>query len=166
MGRISAATAILLAAAATALAGLAFADSAKVRDDKRETKQLVRNGRLDIVQAKVSHSGDRVKHTVTMRKRVKPKRKKERPLIGLNTRGKATSDPEYLILGESVFRVRENADPRKVASAKLTAKKKRWTYRFTPADLEIDSYGWVAITTKGEAFDTAPAKHYKNHDLS
>ncbi len=166
MGRISAATAILLAVAAVALTGLALADTAKVRDDKRETSQLVRNGRLDIVQAKVSHSGDRVKHTVTMRKRVKPNRKKERPLIGLNTRGNANSDPEYLVLGESVFRVRKDADPRKVASAKLTAKKRRWIYRFNPADIELGRYGWVAITTKGEAFDTAPAKRYKNHVLS
>ncbi len=158
--------ALALALALTALAGLALADSARVKDDRRETPQLAKNGRLDITRATLSHKGDQIKHVITMRKPVKPKRSKERPLIGINTRGNETSDPEYLVLGESVFRVRKDDDPRKVAEAQLSARKKRWIYRFDASEIGLRRYGWVAIATKGKAFDAAPADRYKIHVLS
>lgn len=149
----------LVALAATA----AFANRQTVRDDRSETKALKKNGRLDIIRAKAGHRGQLLEHVVTMRRPVDPKRPKERPLIALNVRGGAQSDPEFLVFGNDLFKVRSKKDPKRVGRAELTARGRSWTYLFDPAQIDLKRYGWATITTRGKAFDVAPASRYKNH---
>lgn len=149
----------VFALAATA----ALANRQTVRDARAETKALKKNGRLDIIRATAGHQGELLKHVVTMRRRVDPDRPKERPLIGLNARGGPHSDPEFLVFGADVFKVRAGKDPKRVGAAELSSRGRRWAYLFDPAQIDLKRYGWAAIATRGKTFDVAPAGRYKNH---
>ena len=160
---------ILLAAAALALLGasFAYADTQKVEDEIRESSVLRENGRLDIVKTTAGHKGKLLKHTIEMRGRVKPNRKKERPILGINTRGNRTSDPEYLVLGGTIFKNRKLGESIRVGEARLTSKKRRWTYLIDPKEFpgKLGPYGWVAFTTaKGDSADVVPANTYIIHE--
>lgn len=162
--RILTGAAALIAVAVFAVPALA--DKTVLKDERNETSALQKNGRLDIVRASAGHSGSLLEHKVVMRERIKRKRNRERPLIGLNVRGGSSSDPEYLILGEAIFKNRPKGDPVKVAGARLRGSRKTWTYRFDPADLPgggLDTYGWVAFTSTPKALDLVPANAYEIH---
>ena len=103
--RLRALLALVLAALALAGATLAWADTDVIRDDVNETKALRDNGRVDIVKAIAGHQGPLLKHTVIVREQIKKKRKRERPLLGINTRGNPSSDPEYLVYGDDIFKL-------------------------------------------------------------
>jgi hypothetical protein len=143
----------------------ALADTRSLRDPRGDTPQLRRHGRLDIVKVAVSHAHGLVVHTVVVRSKVKPKHGRERPVIAINVRGGKRSDPEYLVFGEAIFRVRKGRDPKQVGTAELTSRGRRWVYRFDPAQLKTDAYGWAAITTKGHTSDVAPDSRYLTHRL-
>ncbi|HKJ35852.1 MAG TPA: hypothetical protein VKA36_04725 [Solirubrobacterales bacterium] len=157
---------ILIAAfAAAAIAATpAAANRQVVRDELRETRALKLNGRIDIRKAIAGHRGDLLEHKVVMRKRIAPKRGRERPLIALNTRGSRRSDAEYLVFGKGIFKNRKKGDPKLIGEAKLIARGRSWTYRFDAGEIPgLKRYGWSAVVTKGNAFDIAPAKRYKRH---
>jgi hypothetical protein len=154
--------AALVAALAT-LAPAAAAGEQVVRDARAETKQLRGHPRLDILRATAGHRGGLLVHTVTMRRAVTPERGRERPLIGLNVRGGKRSDPEFLVFGAAVFKVRAKGDPKVVADAELSSRGRRWVYTFDPAEFSLKRYGWVAITSKGKTADVAPARRYRTH---
>lgn len=140
-----------------------LADTRAVTDPVKETRALERNGRLDIVRATASHAGARLKHTVSVRSRIDPKRGHERPLIAINTRGSGISKPEYLVFGPALFRT-TNQDPVAIGDAALQHTKRRWIYRFDPDQIRhLGTYGWAAVTTKGRALDVAPAARYAIH---
>jgi hypothetical protein len=159
---------LVVAAALTLAAGAvpALADKTVVKDERGETAALRDNGRVDIVRASAGHFGGRLEHKVVMRERIKPKRKRERPLLGLNLRGSNTSDPEYLVLGKDIFKNRPEGKPVRIGAATLRGKRKTWTYRFKPEAFPnggLGRYGWVAFTTTAKAFDVAPANAYAIH---
>jgi hypothetical protein len=152
--------------ALAAIAAPALADKTTVKDEKRETSALAENGRLDIVRASAGHSGDLLEHKVVMREKIKPNKNRERPLIGINVRGDNTSDPEYLILGEAIFKNPPKGKPTRIAGAKLSGSRKTWTYRFDPADFPaggLDNYGWAAFISTPKALDVVPANFYEPH---
>lgn len=156
--------AALLAAAACAQPALA--DRLTVKDEREETAALRDNGRVDILRASAGHHGSRLEHKVVVRERIKRSRKRERPLIGINLRGSNTSDPEYLVYGDDVFKVRPQGDPLRVADASLHGSRKTWTYRFEPAAFPnggLGRYGWVAFTTTKKALDVVPPNYYETH---
>lgn len=147
-----------------ALAAGAEANSKAVRDAKGESAPLRKNGRLDIIRAAAGHADGLLTHTVTVRKRINPDRGRERPILALNTRGGGRSDPEYQIFGSTIFRTRAKGDPKAVGEATLSSRGRSWTYSFDPAQIPgLRRYGWAAITTKGNAFDVAPARRYADH---
>lgn len=159
-----------LAVLAVALCGAAYAvaDTKTVRDSKGETKALRKNGRVDIIRAKAGHAGQLLKHTVVVRKRIKQSRRRERPLLGINTRGGGSSDPEFLVYGDDIFKSRKKGDPKRIGNAKLSASGRRWTYRFDPGTFPGGlgrKYGWVAFTTTAKALDVVPANAYAIHRL-
>lgn len=150
---------------ATLLAAPADASRQVVRDELRETKALKRNGRIDIRKATARHRGELLEHSVVMRKRIAPKRGRERPLIAINTRGGGRSDAEYLVFGGAIFKNRPKGEPKRIGDAELEAGRRKWTYRFDPAEIKggLGRYGWAAVVTKGNAFDLAPPRRYKRH---
>jgi hypothetical protein len=167
MSRIRIALPALAAAllAAVLLATPASAGRQVVRDELRETKALKLNGRIDIRKATVRHRGELLEHSVVMRKRIAPKRGRERPLIAINTRGGGRSDAEYLVFGGAIFKNRPKGEPKQIGRAELKAKGRKWTYRFDPGEIKnnLRRYGWAAVVTKGNAFDLAPPKRYKKY---
>lgn len=146
------------------LAGATLAQAGKrgVKDDRKETKALKKNGRVDIVRAGAGSAGKSVVHRVTMRKRVKPGRGRERPGILINTRGGRSTDPEYLVFASRIYEIKKRKDKLKeIGRAKLRAKGRTWTYRFESKQIPgLKRYGWAAITEKGKARDIAPARRY------
>ena len=79
--------------------------SKRIEDRARETRALKENGRVDIIRAGSARYGGDVRNAVTMRSAVQVARPAERPLLILNVDGGNRSDPEYLLLGETLFRV-------------------------------------------------------------
>ena len=160
-----AAIVIATAVLAAVLASPAPANTKSVRDAKRESGPLRKHGRLDIVKATAGHDrAGRLVHSVVVRKRVDPDRGRERPVIAINTRGGRRSDPEYQVFGDAVFKRPKKGDPRRIGEADLGSRGRRWTYRLDPAVIGgLGRYGWAAITTKGNAFDIAPARRYARH---
>jgi len=152
-----------LVAGLLAFGSAALASDQTVRDDRAETKQLKRHPRLDILRATAGHREGLLMHTVTMRRAVAPERGRERPLIGINVRGGQRSDPEFLVFGGAVFKVRSKGDPKVVAEAELTSRGRRWVYLFDPDEFGLERYGWAAITAKGNTGDVAPARRYRKH---
>lgn len=154
----------LLVCGVVLLAGSAAANTRSVADAKRETAPLRKNGRLDITKAIAGHKAGMLAHTVVVRKRVDPSRGRERPVIAINTRGGSRSDPEYQVFGGAVFKIPRKGDPKNVGDAELDSRGRRWIYVIDPALLgDPKRYGWAAITTKGNAFDVAPARRYAQH---
>lgn len=166
--RLPLATTLLLCASLL-LGATALASTKIVRDDKRETKRLKRNPRMDIVRASAGHGGGRLVHRIVMRRRVDPDRRLERPLLVLNVRGGRRSKPEFLVLGSAVYRNPAKGDPIRIAPADLSARKRRWTYRFDPDEVGKNGlgnrYGWAVISEKRKIFDIAPNGRYKWHPL-
>lgn len=157
---IAALMALLVAGAATAIG-----DGQTVRDRAKDTAELKRKGELDIVRATAGHAiGGKLKHKITMRERLKPGQKNTRPFILINTRGDATSDFEFLVLGPRVFKVTRKGKFRKVGANKFSARKRTWVYRFPASTFgDPESYGWAALTAKGGTSDLAPNRRYKEH---
>lgn len=144
--------ALLLAASAIA--------RTTVRDGKRETSALSKNGRLDIIRATGDRQQGNLVFTVTMREQVRRSATRERPAILINTRGNRRSDPEFAAFGNRVFRVR-NRDDVAIGEARLGARGRTWTYRFKSNVIpNLDRFGWAAATNKGRAFDIAPDDRY------
>ena len=157
---------ILVLVAALLAASYAFADTTTIRDSKRETRPLKKNGRVDILRASAGHSGDLLEHKVKVREKIKTSRRRERPLIGINTRGGGSSDPEFLVYGDDIFKNRKKGDPKRIGAATLKADGRRWTYRFSPGEFPnggLGRYGWVAFTTTAKALDVVPANSYAIH---
>ncbi len=158
--------ALIAAVAAAALLASTAAQAAKrsvIHDAVRETKALRHNGRVDIVKAIAAHHGKLVQHTVVVRAKIKPSRHRERPLLGINTRGGPTSDPEYLVYGGAIFKTPKKGKPKRIASAQLTSHGRRWRYRFDPRDFPhggLHRYGWAAFTRTKKALDVVPANSY------
>jgi hypothetical protein len=162
--RIATTTVTLLACVIAAAP--AAADKSTVKDEREETAALRENGRVDIVRASAGHFGSRLEHTVVVREQIKRSRKRERPLIGINLRGSNTSDPEYLVYGDGIFKNRPQGEPLRVADATLRAQGASWTYRFDPEafpDGGLGRYGWVAFTTTKKALDVLPPNYYATH---
>ena len=156
----------VLALALAASTATALADKNVVKDQRGETAGLRDNGRIDIVRASAGHAGGSLEHKVVMRERIKRKRKRERPLLGINLRGSNSSDPEYLVLGDDIFKNRPQGKPLRIGPAVLKGKRKTWTYRFDPDVFPnggLGRYGWVAFTTTGNALDVVPANAYAIH---
>jgi hypothetical protein len=152
--------------AALLAASFAFADTTTIKDGKRETRALKKNGRVDILRASAGHAGGLLEHRVVVRKRIRTSRRRERPLIGINTRGGGSSDPEFLVYGDDIFKNRKKGDPKRIGNARLTAERRRWTYRFGRdefPDGPLGRYGWVAFTTTAKALDVVPANAYEIH---
>jgi hypothetical protein len=158
--------ALALTAAVLVGAALAWADTDVVRDDINETKALRENGRVDIVKAIAGHQGPLLKHTIVVREPIDPKRKRERPLLGINVRGNPSSDPEYLVYGDDIFKNPKQGKPEPIAAAQLSGHGKRWVYRFDPRDFPdggLRKYGWAAFTTTAKALDVVPNNSYATH---
>jgi hypothetical protein len=161
--------ALAAVAAFAVLVATAVADTTVVKDRKNDTPALKKRPVLDIVRATAGHAGtERVKHTVTMRGRLKPNKANTRPLLLINTRGGPRSNFEYVVTGPRVMK--RTADGYvKVGSNQVKTRKRTWIYRFDPASLGIgpdDSYGWAMYTSKGRASDLAPNNRYRVHDLT
>lgn len=157
---------ILVLLVALIAASFAFADTTTIKDGKRETKALKKNGRVDIIRASAGHDGELLEHTVVVREKIKTKRRRERPLIGINTKGGGASDPEFLVYGDDIFKTRKKGDPKRIGAATLGADGRVWTYRFSPAEFPdggLGRYGWVAFTTTAKALDVVPANSYAIH---
>ena len=96
--------------------------------------------------------------------RVRPARHRERPAIIVNTRGGKRSPYEFIVLGSTIFRVPAKGAPKPVGDAKLTASKRRWSYRFDLDEVRGlgAGYGWAAVTQKrsGKFADVAPGRGY------
>jgi hypothetical protein len=158
--------AIPIAAAALLGAAVASADSTTVRDAVGESVPLRQNPRVDIVKAIAGHQGYLLKHTVVVNARIDPDRRRERPLIGINTRGSDSSDPEYLVYGDDIFKNPKKGKPKRIGKARLTGKGKRWVYRFDPEQFPhggLGRYGWAAFTTTAKALDVVPNNFYAIH---
>lgn len=156
--------AVLVAALVTVAS--AGADRKSVSDRKRDTKALERKPELDIVRASAGHTADgRLEHRVTMRGRLKPKRKNTRPFVLINSRGGKRSDFEYVVLGPRVLEVRGERFV-KVGSSQVSTRRRTWIYRFDAGSFDAgSSYGWAVLASKGKAVDLAPNGKYKTHDL-
>ncbi len=157
---------ILVLVVSLLAASFAFADMTTIKDGKRETRALKKNGRVDIVSAAAGHSGELLRHEIVVREKIKTSRRRERPLIGINTRGGGASEPEFLVYGDDIFKNRRKGDPKRIGAASLDADGRRWTYRFDPAEFPGDGlgrYGWVAFTTTAKALDVVPANSYAIH---
>jgi hypothetical protein len=158
---VAAASALLLLAV-----GVAEAAAAKktVRDPRFDTTYLSRHGRVDITRATATRHLDVVRHTVTMRARIRPARPRERPGIIINTRGGQRSAYEFIVLGSTIFRVPAQGAPKPVGDAELTTKRRSWRYRFDLDEVRDlgAGYGWAAITQKrNRSFaDLAPGRGY------
>lgn len=148
--------------AAIAVAGAAFAAASTVNDPTRESNALRDRPELDIVRATAGSAvGDRLKHKVTMRGKLRPNSKNTRPFILINTKGGRRSDYEYVVLGPRVFRAGDDGFA-KVGANQFSARKRTWVYRFKPSTFgSPDSYGWAALTLKGGTSDLAPSNAYK-----
>ncbi len=164
--------ALILAAGALCVAALASAaghgkNSGKtvVHDDVRETKALRHNGRVDIVKVIAAHHGKQLQFTVVVRSKINPKRHPERPLIGVNTRGGPSSDPEYLVRGGAIFKSPKKGNPQRIAGANLADHGRRWRYRFDPADFPggLGKFGWAAFTVTKKALDVVPNHSYATY---
>lgn len=132
-----------------------------VRDEVKENRGLRENGRIDIVRATSGRANGRLEHTVTMRRQVKPKRGRERPGILINTRGGRSTNPEYLVFGSRVLRLKRGGEAIPIGAASLSAKGRTWTYRFRPKAIpNLKRYGWAAVTDKGDVGDIAPNDRY------
>jgi len=153
---------------ALALLGAAFAwaDSTTVRDAVGESVPLRQNPRVDIVKAIAGHQGDLLKHTIIVNGRIDPDRRRERPLLGINTRGSSSSDPEFLVYGDDIFKNPKKGKPVRIGKAQLSGHGKRWIYRFDPAQFPhggLGRYGWAAFTTTAKALDVVPNNFYAIH---
>jgi len=150
--------ALLVTGSATAAGGRT------VRDPKFDTPYLSRHGRLDVTKASAGRRIAKVTHSVTMRAKLKPVRRRERPAIIINTRGGRRSTYEYIVYGSTVFRVPRQGQPQRVAAATLAAKDRTWRYRFDLDDVAGlgAGYGWAAVTQKrsGKFADVAPDDGY------
>lgn len=148
------------------VAGAAIAVASVVSDPTRETNSLRHKPELDIVRATAGSAvGGRLKHKVTMRGELEPGSKNTRPFILINTEGGGTSDFEYVVLGPRVFRATDEGFA-KVGANQFKARKRTWVYRFKASTFgSPDSYGWAALTSKGETTDLAPANAYKIQNL-
>jgi hypothetical protein len=159
--------ALALTAVGLGFAALAWADTDVVRDEINETKALRENGRVDIVKAIAGHQGPLLKHTIVVREGIDPKLKRERPLLAINVRGNPTSDPEYLVYDDEIFKNPKKGHPEKVATAQLSGHGKRWVYRFDPRDFPdggLGKYGWAAFTATAKAtLDVVPSNGYATH---
>lgn len=156
----------LVAVLAIGLVAVVDAKPGVVKDRIGETKWLKKKPVLDIVRAKASNAvGDRVKHKVTMRAKLKPRKSNTRPFILINTKGGKTSDFEYLALGRRLFE-KKGKKFNKVGAVQMTTRKRTWVYRFKVKKLGVsDSYDWAALTAKGKTRDLAPNRRYIGHDL-
>lgn len=157
------------AAAAAAIATLLLAATAAaatrtVEDPKFDTPYLSGHGRLDITRATAGRSGLEATHAVRMRARVKPARPAERPSILINTRGGKRSGYEFIVFGNTVFRVPKQGRPQPIGAATLTAKGRTWRYGFDLGEVtQIGAgYGWAAATEKPDNrfADVAPGSGY------
>jgi hypothetical protein len=153
-------TLLLLAAGAEA----AGAAKSSVRDPRFDTPYLSRHGRVDITRATARRELGGVRHSVTMRARVRPARHRERPAIIINTRGGKRSPFEYVVFNTTIFRVPKKGAPKAIGAAELAAKGRTWTY-----DFDLDEvrglgagYGGAATTQKrsGKFADVAPGRGY------
>ena len=164
--RLRALLALVLAALALAGATLAWADTDVIRDGANETKALRDNGRVDIVKAIAGHHGHLLQHTVVVREHIDRDRRRERPLIAINVRGNPSSDPEYLVYGDDIFKNPKKGKPEKIARANLSGHGTHWVYRFDPRDFPdggLGKYGWAAFTTTAKALDVVPNNSYAIH---
>lgn len=160
---------ISLILAAAAFGAVTFASASggtsnkvTIRDDIRETKALRKNPRVDITKVIAAHRGSKLQFTIAVRDKIKPKRHAEQPLLGINTRGNPSSDPEYLVRGGAIFKNPKKGDPQRIAHASLTEKGRRWQYRFDPADFPggLGKFGWAAFTVTKKALDVVPNDSY------
>ena len=163
--RLRALLALTLAAVALGGATLAWADTDVIEDGINETKALRENGRVDIVKAIASHQGKLLKHTVVVREDIDPDRHRERPLLAINVRGNESSDPEFLIYGDDIFKNPKLGKPSRIGPAQLSGHGRRWVYRFDPRDFPdgLRRYGWAAFTTTKKALDVVPNNSYAIH---
>jgi len=156
---LAAAGAVLLLAAAAEAAG-----AKRVEDPRFDTAYLSDHGRVDITEATARRRLGAVRHTVTMRARVRPARVREAPSITINTRGGRRSPYELIVFRSTVFRVKANGGRKAVADATVTAKRRTWRYSFDLADVPGlgAGYGWAAVTQKrgGSFADVAPDGGY------
>lgn len=152
------ALALLIALAAAAMAPA----SQRIEDRKRETGALKENARVDIIRASSARYGRDVRFTVTMRSAVRPNAAEGRPLLILNVRGGNRSDPEYLLLGATLFRVTPSGEDVPIGNVQAGARGRTWSYRFDPRQIPggLDRYGWAALTRTAEAEDVAPEDGY------
>ena len=137
-----------------------------VRDDVHETQALRDNPRVDIVKAIAAHQGELLKHTVIVQAPINKKKRRERPLLGINTRGNSASDPEFLVYGNDIFKNPKKGKPSKIGRAQLSGHGKRWIYRFDPDVFPhggLGRYGWAAFTTTAKALDVVPNNSYVTH---
>ena len=148
-----------------ALAAAAAADNQTVSDPEGDSKALEDKPYLDIVSARAGHAiGGRLKHKVTMAAPVKEDQPNTRPFLLINTRGHDRSDFEYLVLGRRVYKVSENDKFVKTGAATIAARKRTWVYFFKPKTFgNPKSYGWAALTSKGDTVDLAPNRKYVEH---
>lgn len=144
-----------------ALAALADAGQ-RIEDRARETRALKENGRVDIIRAGSARYGRDVRFTVTMRAPVRPNAAEGRPLLILNVRGGNRSDPEYLLLGPTLFRIKPSGADIPIGKVQAGARGRTWSYRFDPDQIPggLDRYGWAVLTRTGEAEDVAPEDGY------
>jgi len=163
--RLRALLTLAVAAAVLGAAALAWADTDVIRDSVNETKALRDNGRVDIVKAIAGHDGPLLKHTIVVREHIDRDRKRERPLLAINVRGNPSSDPEYLIYGDDIFKNPKHGKPSRIGPAQLSGHGERWVYRFDPRDFPggLGRYGWAAFTTTAKALDVVPNNSYVTH---
>ena len=136
--------------------------SKRIEDRARETRALKENGRVDIIRAGSARYGGDVRFAVTMRSAVEPARPAERPLLILNVDGGNRSNPEYLLLGETLLRVKPSGADVPIGKVQAGARGRTWSYRFDPDQVPggLDRYGWAALTRTGDAEDVAPEDGY------
>ncbi|HET6830381.1 MAG TPA: hypothetical protein VFH44_03425 [Solirubrobacterales bacterium] len=156
-----------LAAAIAALlvtAGAEAASAKTVKDPRFDTSYLSRHGRVDITKASAKRRLGTVRHSVTMRARVRPARARETASITINTRGGRRSAYELIVFRSTIFRVQSDGDRKAVGDAKLTVKRRTWRYRFDLDEVRGlgAGYGWAAVTQKrnGRFADVAPDGGY------
>lgn len=152
--------------AVTVSASLAVAGSGAetVKDGEKDTRRLKDRPELDIVKASAADAtGNRVKHKIKMRGKLRPNKNNTRPFILINTRGGKASDFEYLVVGPRVFK-KKGKKFVKVGANQFSARKRTWIYRFKPKKIGAKkSYGWAVLTAKGKTRDLAPNRRYKTH---
>ena len=136
--------------------------SQRIEDRKRETRALRDNGRVDIIAVSAARYGRDLRFRITMRARVRAESSAERPLLILNVRGGNRSDPEFLLLGETLFRVKPSGADVPIGKVQVGVSGRAWSYRFDPRDIPrgLDRYGWAALTRTRDAEDVAPEDGY------